>query len=231
MFSGIPRNLSSEAIIAARVVSLQFACQELSGILGAAIVLVGVVTVCQHSRQTRTERQRVTAQEYTTLQMELAGESNAILARAGLRPFDAYNAMLREPEHLSRWWGGAFEQSEDEGKIIDAAAKCFAAREPLPNLTIEQLARLAVRLRIGSRIIRAISSRAYVQPKGWFANKLRRMTERELVEWILIEGWHFWAEIFDEAHSWADEVEPPPAPSMRRRTAPPSEPDSSTFAE
>lgn len=176
-------------------------------------------------------RQLMTAQEYTTLQMELAGESNAILARTGLRPFNAYNAMLREPEMLSRWWGGAFEQSEDEGKIIDAAAKAFAAKEVLPNLSLPQLARLAIRLRIGSRIIRAISSRQHVQPKGWFPNKLRRMNERALVEWVLVDGWHFWGDVFDEALTWADGVEPPIAPCIRQPPAESLGAEPSTFAE
>lgn len=173
----------------------------------------------------------MTAQDYNTLQIQLCGESNAILEDIGVRPADAYNAMLREPEMLMTWWSGVFEQSEADQTTIDAAARAFAAGQPLPDLTVPQRARLALRLRLGSRIVRAISSRQHVQPKGWFPNKLRRMTSRELVEWVLLDGWHFCAEIFDEAMCWADAVEPPPAPSTRRPPPATSSAETSSLAE
>jgi hypothetical protein len=171
------------------------------------------------------------AHDYNTLQMQLCGESNAILEDMGVRPADAYNAMLREPEMLTTWWSGVFEQSDGDHAAIDAAARAYAAGEPLPELTVPQRARLALRLRLGSRIVRAISSRQHVQPKGWFPNKLRRMTSRELVEWVLLDGWHFYAEIFDEAMSWADSVQPPIAPSIRRAPPASSAPDASSLSE
>ena len=173
----------------------------------------------------------MTTQEYNALQIHLCRESNAILEDVGVRTTDAYNAMLREPELLISWWDGVFERCEADRAAIDAAAKAFAAGLPLPDLTLPQRARLAMRMRLGSRIVRAISSRQPVQPKGWFPNKLRRITPRELVEWLLLEGWHFWAEIFDESMLWADGVKPPPAPSTRRAPPPTSSPDVSSLAE
>jgi hypothetical protein len=173
----------------------------------------------------------MTSDDYNRLQMQLCGESTAILEDMGLLPADAYNAMLREPEMLMTWWGGVFEQSEADHAAIDAAARAFAAGLPLPELTVPQRARLALRLRLSSRIVRAISSRQHVQPKGWFPDKLRRMTSRELVEWILLDGWHFCAEVFDEAMLWADEIEPPLAPSTRRSLPASSSPDASSLSE
>lgn len=173
----------------------------------------------------------MTAQDYNTLQMQLCGEANAILEDIGVRPADAYNAMLREPEMLMTWWSGVFEQSEADEAAIVSAARAFAAGQTLPELTLPQRARLALRLRLGSRIVRAISSRQHVQPNGWFPNKLRRMTSRELVEWVLLDGWHFCAEIFDEAMSWADGVEPPLAPSTRRPPPPSSSAQTSSLSE
>src|ERR1043165_2835522 len=157
----------------------------------------------------------MTSEDYNLLQMQLCGESNAILQEIGLRPFDAYGRMLREPDMLMHWWDGAFEQSEADEIAIESAARAYAAGSSLPELTVPQRARLALRLRLGSRIVRAISSRQHTKPKGWFPNKLRRMPVKELIEWVLLDGWNFSAEIFDEAMLWADEVQPPIAPSIR----------------
>jgi hypothetical protein len=103
----------------------------------------------------------MTTDDYNQIQMMLCGESFAILGRAGVKPEDAYSAMLNEPDFLRTWWGGAFEQSPEEEWLLDAAAREFAYNRPLPDLTVAQLARLSLRMRLGSRFIRALSNRQY----------------------------------------------------------------------
>lgn len=170
-------------------------------------------------------------EDYNQLQMALCGESLGMLEKAGFRPSEAYAQMLHEPEMLMHWWDGAHEKHPDESAFLDVVARAFSRSEPLPEMTVQQLARFALRLRIGSRIIRAISSRQFVQPRGWFPNKLRRMSQSELLEWVLVDGWCFWAEIFDESLIWADEVDPPPAPSTRKPLRSPPSKDTSSFSE
>jgi len=174
---------------------------------------------------------RLSAEDYNQLQSALWGESNAILQAVGFRPFDAYGQMLREPEFLAHWWDGAHEKHPEEAALLDSAGRAFSRSEPLPEMTVQQRARFALRLRLGSRIVRAISSRQFVQPKGWFPNKLRRMSEQEIVEWVLVHGWSFVAEVFDESLLWADEVEPPPAPSIRRPPQKSSGEETSSLSE
>jgi hypothetical protein len=54
-------------------------------------------------------------------------------------------------------------------------------------------------------------------PKGWFPNELQRLSEPDLLEWLLVDAWPFLAEVFDESLNWADEVEHPPSPSLRQK--------------
>jgi uncharacterized protein YjiS (DUF1127 family) len=173
----------------------------------------------------------MTVHDCYMLQMKLRGEADRMLNDIGLTPSDAYRQMLEEPELLRYWWEGVHEQSEADEALIIAAARLFAAGAPLPEMTVPQRTRLAFRLRLGSMFVRAISSRERGRGKGWFANKLRRMSERELVEWILLDGWYLSWEVFDEAMRWADEVAHPIAPSTRRPSHTSSSSDGSSLVE
>ena len=125
-----------------------------------------------------------------------------------------YSKMLKEPEVITLWWTGAFEQSEEDEIAITAGARAIARRMPIPDLTIAQRGRLSLRLRIASRIARAMSSRHRRPAKGWFTDHLSKMSVDDALEWLLTDGCDFWLEVFDETLHWAESVQHP-EPSIR----------------
>jgi hypothetical protein len=171
----------------------------------------------------------MTASDLNVLHGMLDRDSNVLLRELGLRPGQAYQLMLTEPDFLPRWWCGAFEQSPEEEALIDEAARAYALSKPLPELSVPQRARLALRLRLASRILRAMSNRHDVLLKGWFPNKLKRLGQQRLFECLLVDTWRCWSEIFDETLLWADGVDQPPAPSVRRSPGPASSSDTSSL--
>ncbi len=145
-------------------------------------------------------------------------EAERLLESQGISASAAYEAMANEPEHLQCWWEGAFEQDEAETALLRSAALSIARGQPLPKLSIEQRARLALRLRLGARILRALSGRHTAPPtKGWFPTKLHKLSKRELVKWLIVDAWPICADLLEGVLSWADEFEPPPGRSYKRR--------------
>ncbi len=133
---------------------------------------------------------------------------------------ECYTAMLREPPVVYRWWEGVFAPNIEEENLLDTASKAIASGNPLPPLKDAQKGRLALRLRLASRIVRHISSRQARIPRGWFPSRLSKMSQRELVEWTLVHGWKFAVEIFDESLDWSDQT-----PGYMTPLAPPYTPD------
>jgi hypothetical protein len=152
----------------------------------------------------------ISAENWNDLQRWLCGQ--AVWHVLGLEDGSeelAYAHMLKEPDVVSNWWEGAFESSEEDEAAITAGAKAVAHEQPLPELTPAQRGRLALRLRLASRIARAMSSRHQKPAKGWFTDRLSGMSESDAIEWLLTDGCAFWIEVFDETLSWADSVEHP----------------------
>jgi len=169
--------------------------------------------------------------DWDRLQQWMCGEAYRLVGHPEEPESSAYSAMLHQPNLIRKWGDGAFEQSEADQAQIDAAARAFAHEQPLPPLTIEQRGRLALRLRLASRIARALSSRHSKPPKGWFPNHLSKMPEPDIVEWLLVDAWPFVGEICDESLSWADGVQPPPAPSHKLPPPPASSAEANGFSE
>jgi hypothetical protein len=120
-----------------------------------------------------------------------------------------FRQMLTEPKVVTNWWSGAFARSEEDESAIAAAALAVAKQTPLPELTMAQRGRLALRLRLASRIARAMSSRHQHPAKGWFSEHLSQMSVDEALEWLLTDGSCFWLEVMDESLLWADSVDHP----------------------
>ena len=142
----------------------------------------------------------------------------------------AYQAMANEPKHLQCWWEGAFEKDEKEAALLRSAALAIAHDKPLPELSIEQRARLALRLRLGTRILRALSSKHTTSTTGWFPTKLRNLSKPELLEWLLVDAWPICADLLDGVLEWASEFEHPIAPSSKRPDKSISSDNSSSFS-
>lgn len=121
----------------------------------------------------------------------------------------SYEAMLVEPNSVTNWWSGAFDQSEADEATIDSAAMAIAENGPLPDLSPPQRGRLALRLRLASRVIRAMSNRHQSPAKGWLPSKLAKISEEDALIWLLVDGHRFWIEILDETLLWADSVDHP----------------------
>lgn len=120
-----------------------------------------------------------------------------------------FRQMLTEPDVVTNWWSGAFDHSEEDESAITAAAIAVARQTPLPELTLSQRGRLALRLRLACRIARAMSSRHQHPAKGWFSDHLSKMSVDDALEWLLTDGCDFWLEVLDESLLWADSVEHP----------------------
>lgn len=149
----------------------------------------------------------ITPQQWNDLQLWLCGAG--ILDVLGGSEGDKYQPMLREPDVVTNWWSGALELCESDEEAINKAAKAVAWRKPLPNLTPAQRGRLALRMRLASRIARAMSSRHQDPAKGWLTDYLSNMAEGEALEWLLTKGWDYWSEVMDETLLWADSVDHP----------------------
>lgn len=173
----------------------------------------------------------MTPHDFESLQSWMCQEAIALVGYPDSPASAAFKVMATEPDMLLHWWDGAFEQSEQENALLNSAARAIARREPLPELSFAQRGRLALRLRLASRILRALSSKHENPPKGWFPTRLRKMSEPDLLEWLLIDAWAFCSEIFDETLSWADEFEHPFAPSTKRHLRQISSQDSASFSE
>jgi hypothetical protein len=93
---------------------------------------------------------------------------------------------------------------------------CSASPRTLPELSIEQRARLAVRLRLGAQILRALDGTHTGPRAGWFQAKLGKLSKDELVEWLIVDAWPICADLLDGVLSWAEEFEHPIAPSTKR---------------
>lgn len=120
-----------------------------------------------------------------------------------------FRQMLTEPNVVTNWWVGAFDHSEEDERAITTAAIAVARQKPLPELTLAQRGRLVLRLRLASRIARAMSSRHQHPAKGWFSDHLSQMSEDDALEWLLTDGCDFWLEVLDESLLWADSVDHP----------------------
>ena len=167
---------------------------------------------------------------FDSIQRWLSQEAIALTGYPGIPQSAAYKAMASEPEILKNWWEGAFEQNEQETALLDSAARAFAHGQPLPELSLAQRGRLALRLRLASRILRAMRDNDTIQSKGWFPAKFHKLSEPDLLEWLLVNAWPMCAEILDEALSWADEFEHPPGNSMKRPPRKISAEDSASFS-
>lgn len=167
---------------------------------------------------------------FDSLQRWLCQEALGIVGFPDVPESAAYKAMTNEPELLLQWWDGAFEQNEQENTLLDLAARAFAQRKPLPELSLAQRGRLALRLRLASRILRALSNAGTPSSKGWFPTKLRKFSEPELLEWLLVDAWPICAEIFDETLSWTDGFEHPLSRSMKRPPQKLSSDEGSSFS-
>jgi hypothetical protein len=161
--------------------------------------------------------------DYDQIQREL---QDAILDLIGsLEKLDGdFDAMLTEPKVILKWWSGIFEKNEAESALMDKAALAFANSQPLPNLSLAQKGRLAMRLRLGCRVLRVLGHNDPA-PKGWLPKKVRNLTKAQLLEWLLVDAWPVWLETLDETLIWAEEVEHPKAFTQRR------EPDSLSSGE
>lgn len=145
--------------------------------------------------------------DFDYLQSQLCTAALDIIRYPDILEDEAYRAMLAEHGFSRRWWDGAFIQNEeDEAKILEAS-RAFAQGKPLPELSLGQRGRFGLRLRLASRILRAYSRRNFDQPaKGWFPEKLYKMKEPQLIEWLLVEASGFCMEIFDETLTWDDNI-------------------------
>jgi hypothetical protein len=173
---------------------------------------------------------RMPHHNFDSIQRWLCQEAIALIGFPGIPANAAYKAMAFEPDMLLHWWDGAFEQNEQETVLLDLAARAFAHGQPLPELSLAQRGRLALRLRLASRILRALRSSPTKSPKGWFQAKLHKFSEPDLLEWLLVDAWPMCAEILDESLSWEDEFEHPPGKSMRRPPQKISSEDSASFS-
>lgn len=167
---------------------------------------------------------------FDSIQRWLCQEAIALTGFPAIPADAAYKEMTNEPKMLKNWWEGAFEQDEQETALLDSAARAFAHRQPLPELSLAQRGRLALRLRLASRILRAMSDQDTIQSKGWFPAKFHKLSEPDLLEWLLVIAWPMCAEILDESLSWADEFAHPPAYSMKRPPRKIADEDSASFS-
>jgi hypothetical protein len=167
------------------------------------------------------------------LQKWLCLEALTLIGFPDQRENEAYRAMASEPEFLPHWWSGIFVQDAAETALLDSAARAFAHGKPLPEISLAQRGRLALRLRLGSRILRTYGSRHINRrSKGWFPARLYKLSKIELLEWLLVDAWPICVEILDETLLWADEVEHPTAPSMKKSPPrPASSQDAASFSE
>ena len=167
--------------------------------------------------------------DWDDIQKWMRAEATRLTGEKKDAAIECYSEMLQEPDYITCWWAGAFPEKESEDDLIEAAARALARNQSLPTLSASQSARLALRLRIASRIARTLGERQTKMPKGWFPDKLQRLSEQDLLEWLLVDAWPFLSEVFDESLIWADEVEHPAAPSMKRKSPP--ENDSTQLSE
>ncbi len=128
-----------------------------------------------------------------------------------VRQADAYRAMLQSSPVPRSWWALAVPQDDEEERLLQSASRAIAHRETLPPMSPKQRARLAMRLRLSSSILRAFAQDH--SPTGWIQERIRGMSRYELLEWALIEAWPMAAEVFYETMIWQDQVpihvEPP----------------------
>lgn len=169
--------------------------------------------------------------ELDDLQSWLCQEAIRLTRLPGSPDGAAFQAMASEPAFLTHWWSGVFEQSAADSATLDSAARAIAHAKPWPELSLAQRGRLAVRLRLASRILRALGSRHATPPTGWFPARLRKMTKPQLLEWVLVDGWPFWAEVLDESLLWSEDSPAPPPPDAPHQSPPASSsPDAASFA-
>jgi hypothetical protein len=165
------------------------------------------------------------------LQSWLCQEAIALTGYPNVSKSAAYQAMTNEPDLLLHWWDGAFEQSESETALLDSAARAFAHRRPLPELSLAQRGWLALRLRLASRFLRALRNKSTTQTKKWFPAKLHKFSEPELLEWLLVDAAPICLEMLDETLEWVDEFpDHPPGRSMKRPPQKLSSGDSASFS-
>lgn len=152
----------------------------------------------------------ITPHDWNDLQRWLCSTAVSHVLGGGPNAEDeCYTKMLNEPDVVTNWWTGAFDHSEEDESVIKTAAIAVARQSPLPELTLSQRGRLALRLRLASRIARALSSRHQNPAKGWFSDHLSQMTVDDALEWLLTDGCDFWLEVFDETLLWANTVDQP----------------------
>ena len=152
----------------------------------------------------------ITPEDWNDLQRWLCTQAvSLVLGPATDADELCYKKMLTEPDMITNWWMGAFDHSEEDEEVITAAMVQIARQKPLPELSDAQRGRVALRLRLASRVARAMSSRHAEPAKGWFADHLSQMSVDDALEWLLTKGCDFWLEIFDEALLWAGSVDHP----------------------
>lgn len=163
-----------------------------------------------------------TPQDWEDLYYRLHGQADDLATEAAIQ------AMLDEPRVCEVWWDGVFPPSPEQHEQLEQSARCFARGDPLPSLSPAQRARLALRIRLASRLARAFSARHSEPTAGWVGRKLSALPEAEAIEWLLTDGWRLAAEVLDETLHWADEIEVrPPAPCHKPAPPPSPEPDKS----
>jgi len=162
------------------------------------------------TRQPSTSLSMITHQDWNDLQRWLCTTAASQVLGPGPDAEDqCYAKMLNEPEVVTNWWTGAFDLSEEDECAITKAAIAVVKQKPLPELSLSQRGRLALRLRLASRIARAMSSRHQSPAKGWFSDHLSRMSVDDALEWLVTDGCNFWLEVLDETLLWANTVDHP----------------------
>lgn len=153
----------------------------------------------------------------------LAVEALRVLGEP-LRPASsAYEAFCKDRTLTLHWWQCALDVDWKSRKRVERAIERFVRHGRWPPLPIDDRCVISLRLRLASRIARSLRSRAASRQRSWFPSRLRSMSPKGRLRWLLIEAWHlFAAEIFDESAEWSDEVggvffpkpsEPPPGGS------------------
>ena len=113
-----------------------------------------------------------------------------------------YLEAQRDYLYLKEWWHAVLD-NDAEAVAIDSAARCLALDQPLPSLSPRQTAMLALRLRLGSRVLRAL---ARAEKSTHLARRLARMSVSDQLQYVLIELWPVIGEIFDESLDWEVEA-------------------------
>lgn len=104
------------------------------------------------------------------------------------------------------WWFAVMNAEGENREAVLRHIERFIETGTWPEaMSDPERAVIALRLRMGMRIARALRGRDPATDTSWYAAVLRGMSDEALKRWLLIESWElFGRELFDEAGEWLD---------------------------